>query len=65
MPKYKMMISETCSGFITIEAVSEAEAMEKAQDIVDGDGVDGFADFNCTHRDADVLDAELIDGVAS
>jgi len=63
--KYRVMISETCSGFATIEADSQEEAEAKAQTIMDEDGIDGFPDFDPKHRGAEVLEVVSCQGAAS
>ncbi len=59
--QFKVQLWEEMGGFVYIMAENEKEAKEKAQQILENDGIDGFGNnFDSTHRETDVLDVEEI-----
>ncbi len=55
MPKFRIGVYEEQSGFVTIEAKTKAEAEEKAEEILEGEGIEGFKDFDVQHREVNIL----------
>jgi len=60
MKKFRVSLYEEVGGYAEIEAENEEEARAKAYQILDDDGVEGFKDFDSTHRDTTVLDVEEV-----
>ena len=60
MKTFRIGLYEEVGGYVEIEAKNKEEARAKAQQILDDDGVEGFKDFDSTHRDTTVLDVEEV-----
>lgn len=58
MAKFRIGIWEEVSGYVTVEAKTEAQARKKAEQILDNDGVSGFSDFDAKHRGTNILECE-------
>jgi hypothetical protein len=48
--QYKIGIWEETGGYITVQAATENGAQQKAETILDEEGVAGFSDFTSTGR---------------
>lgn len=53
---YRLAIWEEQSGYVNIKADSRKEAQRIAEEKLSDNGVDAFKDFDCTHRNVEVLD---------
>jgi hypothetical protein len=60
MKKFRIGLYEEIGGYSEIEAKDKKEARAKAQQILDDDGVEGFKDFDSTHRETTILDVEEV-----
>lgn len=56
MKTYRVGIWEEQSGYVLIEAKNEKEALFRANEGLANNGVAFFRDFDCTHRDIQVVD---------
>ena len=59
MKTFEVIIQETVGGtaFITANSMEEAEAL--AESILDESGVEGFTDFDPTHRETEIINIKV------
>ncbi len=55
---FKVSLWEEIGGFAFVIASTLEEAKAKAQQLLDNEGVEGFTDFDTTHRDVNILEVE-------
>src|SRR5262245_48228617 len=62
MPLYRILMTETWTGYATLEAESEKEALDYALETLAEEGLEGFVDLETDERHVDVLNVEQVDG---
>ena len=53
---YRVGIWEEQSGYVTVEAKNKEEATAIVERGLSDDGVNFFSDFDCTHREIDIVE---------
>ena len=55
---YRVGLYQESWGYATIKAISIEDAEEKAQELLDEEGIEGFSDFNPKDGQSSVVDCE-------
>jgi len=55
MATFRIGVYEEQSGFVTIEAETKEEAKEKAEEILEEQGIEGFKDFDVQSREVNLI----------
>jgi len=55
---FRVDIWESIGGYVNIEAATQDEAWDVAQATLNEHGIEGFPDFDITHRECNIVDCE-------